>query len=210
MKHGWFITLEGGEGAGKSTQIRLLAEHLRAQGREVVVTREPGGSALGEAIRGLLFAHSMQPRTELALVAAGRQDHLDQIILPALERGAVVLCDRYVDSTYAYQGWGRRLDLREVAAVASWSTARRPPDLTLWFDLPVTLGLARAGKRSDNNRFDAESTRFHRRIRAAFLERMWGEPQRIRRIDASQSIEAIQTQARGLIAALTTTPGRGG
>lgn len=168
---GLFITLEGPEGAGKSTNREYLAERLRAAGIEVVLTREPGGTPLAERIREVLLApieEVMNPDTELLLVFAARAQHLAEVIRPALARGAVVLCDRFTDSTYAYQGGGRGLSLERIAALETFVQGDLRPDLTLVFDLPVEIGLARASARGRLDRFELEGQAFFNAVRNAF------------------------------------------
>lgn len=176
---GLFITLEGPEGAGKSTNREFLAERLRAAGIEVVLTREPGGTPLAERIREVLLAPAeevMNPDTELLLVFAARAQHLAEVIRPALARGAVVLCDRFTDSTYAYQGGGRGLSLSRIAALETFVQGELRPDLTLVFDLPVEIGLARASARGRLDRFELEGEAFFNAVRNAFLRPYQGRP----------------------------------
>jgi dTMP kinase len=190
---GKFITLEGLDGAGKSTHLEWLAERLRrVVGREVVVTREPGGTPLGERLRELILGEPMDVGTETLLVFAARQQHLVEVIRPALERGAWVLSDRFTDATFAYQGGGRRVPAAKLAALEEWVQEGLQPDLTLFFDVPVGVGQARlrAGQ-GRLDRFERESTTFHERVRAAYLERAARSSTRIRVIDATRSIDDI-------------------
>ncbi|MBV4539735.1 dTMP kinase [Pseudomonas vlassakiae] len=192
---GLFITLEGPEGAGKSTNRDYLAARLREQGLDVVLTREPGGTPLAEKIRELLLAPSaevMAADTELLLVFAARAQHLAEVIRPALARGAVVLCDRFTDATYAYQGGGRGLSVERIAALEQFVQADLRPDLTLVFDLPVEVGLARAAARGRLDRFEQEGQAFFEAVRQAYLQRAHGEPQRYSLLDAAQPLEAVQ------------------
>ncbi|MFK0087697.1 dTMP kinase [Pseudomonas sp. NPDC090755] len=192
---GLFITLEGPEGAGKSTNREYLAGHLRAQGVDVVLTREPGGTPLAEKIRELLLAPSdetMDADTELLLVFAARAQHLAQVIRPALARGAVVLCDRFTDATYAYQGGGRGLSLERIATLEQFVQGELRPDLTLVFDLPVEIGLSRAAARGRLDRFEQEGQAFFEAVRQAYLARAKAAPQRYTLIDASQSLAQVQ------------------
>jgi len=188
MARGWFITFEGGEGAGKTTQIAALAERVAGLGREVVRTREPGGSPGAEAIRDLLVrgeADRWSPTTETLLMYAARRDHIERIILPALERGAVVICDRFADSTRAYQGAAGGAPAGLIAALEAEVLGAARPDLTLIFDLPVEAGLARAaGRAGAETRFEAKGLAFHRRLREAFLAIAAAEPDRCVVIDA--------------------------
>jgi dTMP kinase len=179
-----FITFEGIEGSGKTTQLRKLAERIPS----AVVTKEPGGTPIGDRIRAILLdpqSVGMDATTELFLYAASRRQHVAELIRPALERGGVVFCDRYTDSTLAYQGFGRRLDLDELRTLNDWATARLVPDLTLLFDLSEEAGLRRARSRNDastalqdESRFEAEDLRFHRRVREGYLSLAKAEPRR--------------------------------
>ncbi|HGY9624843.1 dTMP kinase [Pseudomonas juntendi] len=199
---GLFITLEGPEGAGKSTNREYLAERLREQGLDVVLTREPGGTPLAERIRELLLAPSdeaMAADTELLLVFAARAQHLAEVIRPALARGAVVLCDRFTDATYAYQGGGRGLSQERIATLETFVQGALRPDLTLVFDLPVEVGLARAAARGRLDRFEQEGQAFFEAVRQAYLQRAGREPQRYRLLDAAQPLEAVQRAIDALL-----------
>nr|WP_288358548.1 dTMP kinase [uncultured Pseudomonas sp.] len=199
---GLFITLEGPEGAGKSTNREYLAARLREQGIDVLLTREPGGTPLAERVRELLLAPSDEPMasdTELLLVFAARAQHLAQVIVPALERGAVVLCDRFTDATYAYQGGGRGLDVARIAQLEEFVQGTLRPDLTLVFDLPVEVGLSRAAARGRLDRFEQESRGFFEAVRATYLQRAEAVPARYRILDASQSLEAVQRDLDALL-----------
>ena len=192
---GLFITLEGPEGAGKSTNREYLAERLRAAGIDVVLTREPGGTPLAERIRELLLAPSdeaMCADTELLLVFAARAQHLAEVIRPALARGAVVLCDRFTDATYAYQGGGRGLSPERIAVLEQFVQNGLQPDLTLVFDLPVEVGLARASARGRLDRFEQEGRVFFDAVRSTYLKRAAADPVRYRLVDAAQSLEQVQ------------------
>ncbi|MCI9873257.1 dTMP kinase [Pseudomonas atacamensis] len=192
---GLFITLEGPEGAGKSTNREYLAERLRAAGIEVLLTREPGGTPLAERIRDVLLTpadEEMHPDAELLLVFAARAQHLAEVIRPALARGAVVLCDRFTDSTYAYQGGGRGLSLERIATLETFVQGDLRPDLTLIFDLPVEIGLARASARGRLDRFELEGRAFFENVRNAFLKRAEADPSRYVRIDAGQPLAKVQ------------------
>ncbi|MCQ4294757.1 dTMP kinase [Pseudomonas stutzeri] len=200
--NGLFVTLEGPEGAGKSTNRECLAECLRAKGLDIVLTREPGGTPLAERIRELLLTPADEPMavdTELLLVFAARAQHLAQVIRPALERGAVVLCDRFTDATYAYQGGGRGLSVERIAQLEAFVQGGLRPDLTLIFDLPIEVGLARAAARGRLDRFEQEGVRFFESVRRAYLERAKAEPARYRIIDAGQSLTAVQQDVEALI-----------
>jgi dTMP kinase len=192
---GLFITLEGPEGAGKSTNREYLAERLREQGIEVLLTREPGGTPLAERIRELLLAPSdeqMAADTELLLVFAARAQHLAQVIVPALARGSVVLCDRFTDATYAYQGGGRGLSTARIAQLESFVQGELRPDLTLVFDLPVEVGLSRAAARGRLDRFEQEGQNFFEAVRQTYLQRAAAAPARYRVLDAAQSLAGVQ------------------
>ncbi|WP_137818010.1 dTMP kinase [Pseudomonas sp. 2FG] len=199
---GLFITLEGPEGAGKSTNREYLAERLRARGIDVVLSREPGGTPLAERIRELLLAPSAEPMaadTELLLVFAARAQHLAEVIRPALARGAVVLCDRFTDATYAYQGGGRGLSEARIAALENFVQGELRPDLTLIFDLPVEVGLARAVARGRLDRFEQEGRDFFESVRQAYLRRATAEPARYRVVDAAQSLAQVQQSLDALL-----------
>ncbi|BAO44361.1 dTMP kinase [Thiolapillus brandeum] len=196
---GSFITLEGIEGAGKSTCMAEVLTVLKAAGRDVLETREPGGTRLGEELRQLLLGHKhtgMHEDTELLLMFASRAEHLQQRILPALNQGQWVLCDRFTDASYAYQGGGRGMDVERIRQLENWVQGDMRPDLTLLMDLPVELGLARAGKRSSPDRFESEALEFFERVRNAYLEIAGNEPQRVAVIDASRTLEEVQAQVR--------------
>jgi len=193
---GFFITLEGIEGSGKSTQARRLAEFLRERThREVVATREPGGTDVTQRIRSLLADPSaaLDPRAELFLFLADRSHHVATVIGPALARGAIVVCDRYSDSTLAYQGYARGHDLELVRDLNAWASYAATPDLTLWIDCDVEVGLARANKRAGGpgDRFEAEPLRFHEKVRRGFTEITAAEPERVLRIDGSRDLDAV-------------------
>lgn len=202
---GLFITLEGPEGAGKSTNREYLAERLREQGIDVLLTREPGGTPLAERIRELLLDPSDEPMaadTELLLVFAARAQHLQQVIRPALARGSVVLCDRFTDATYAYQGGGRGLSVERIAQLEQFVQGELRPDLTLIFDLPVEIGLARAAARGRLDRFEQEGRGFFEAVREAYLQRAAQAPQRYRVLDAGQSLAQVQADIDTLLPTL--------
>ena len=199
---GLFITLEGPEGAGKSTNREYLAQRLRDHGLDVVLTREPGGTPLAERIRELLLTPADEPMnsdTELLLVFAARAQHLAQVIRPALARGAVVLCDRFTDATYAYQGGGRGLAFQRIEQLEQFVQGEMRPDLTLIFDLPVAIGLSRAAARGRLDRFEQEGLGFFEAVRNAYLERARQKPQRYRVIDAGQSLTSVQADLDGIL-----------
>jgi dTMP kinase len=194
-----FITFEGPEGSGKSTQIRKVGEWFRDQGRECVVTKEPGGTPISDRIRAILLdsaATGMDAMTELLLYAASRRQHVVEVIRPALQRGTTVFCDRYTDATLAYQGYGRLLDLDRLQTLNAWATDGVKPDLTLLFDLDEEMGLARAHARNadmtvDEGRFELEDLRFHRRVREGYLSLAAAEPARFAIVDGSGSIDEV-------------------
>lgn len=196
---GRFISLEGGEGAGKSSCLAYLAQQLTAQGKQVMVTREPGGTELAEQVRHLLLtpttAEPMAVDTELLLMFAARAQHLALKIRPALEAGHWVLCDRFVDSSLAYQGYGRGIALERIVQLADWTLGGFKPDLTLLLDVPVELGLSRAKARSAPDRFEQEQQAFFERVRQGFLSLAEQEPQRFRRLDGRQPQQQVWQQA---------------
>lgn len=199
---GCFITLEGPEGAGKSTNREYIAEALRSHGVDVVLTREPGGTPLAERIRELLLTPSdecMSSDAELLLMFAARAQHLDQVIRPALAQGSVVLCDRFTDATYAYQGGGRGLDVKRIEQLEHFVQGDLRPDLTLIFDLPVSVGLSRAAARGRLDRFEQEGLPFFEAVRSAYLQRASQAPARYRVIDAAQPLPAVQRDLQALL-----------
>lgn len=207
---GLFITLEGPEGAGKSTNRDYLAERLEGAGCEVLLTREPGGTPLAERIRELLLEPSAEPMaadTELLLVFAARAQHLAQVIRPALAAGKVVLCDRFTDATYAYQGGGRGLSLERIALLENFVQGSLRPDLTLVFDLPVEIGLARAAARGRLDRFEQEAQGFFEAVRQTYLARARLAPERYRLLDAAQPLDAVQAQLDRLLPELLERAG---
>ncbi len=189
---GKFITLEGVDGAGKSTHLDFIAEWVRQRGHELIVTREPGGTPLGEELRGLLLNRDMDADTELLLMFAARQTHLTQLILPSLARGAWVLSDRFTDASYAYQCGGRGIAQARVAALEAWVQHGFQPDLTLIFDVSAEVAAARRGAARTADRFEREATAFFERVRAAYLARATADPGRIRVVDANPTITHIQ------------------
>jgi dTMP kinase len=204
---GRLITLEGGEGAGKSTLLAGLREHFDRHGLDVLYTREPGGTPVGEAIRALVLdpAHrGIAAETELLLMFAARAQLVREVLRPALEAGRWVLCDRFTDASYAYQGGGRGIDAARIAELERIATAGLKPDLTLLLDLPVAHGRSRASRRGDADRIEAEQDDFFERIRAAYLSRAQAEPRRFRVIDAAQPPERVLQAAIDAIEALRT------
>jgi len=199
---GFFITFEGTEGSGKSTQIEILARYLIRHGHKVVTTREPGGTAFGEQIRRVLLSvknRRLDPRAELFLYLASRTQHLEEIILPALKKGKIVLCDRFSDATVAYQGFGRRLDMKVVRTAVDYAAKDLSPDLTLLLDLDVRLGLARVKDRGRSNRLDREQREFHQRVRMGYLRLARAEPLRIKVVKASQSPQDVAEEIKKIV-----------
>lgn len=201
-----FITFEGIEGSGKTTQQRLVADALRARGRTVVTTKEPGGTPLADRIRAILLdsANVIDPIAEVFLFAASRRQHTMEVIEPALARGEVVLCDRYADSTLAYQGFGRLIDLDRLRTLNDWATDALVPHVTLLFDLPEEVGLGRANSRNavaaqDEGRFEAEDLRFHRRVREGYLAMAVAEPKRYRVVDANGTVDEVFARTRAAL-----------
>lgn len=202
MYPGLFITLEGPEGAGKTTNREFIAEYLRQLGQQVLLTREPGGTELAEKIRELLLAEHSEPMasdTELLLMFAARAQHLQQLIMPALQEGKVVLCDRFTDASYAYQGGGRGLAAERIAILENFVQGSLRPDLTLLFDLPVEVGMQRARQRGQLDRFEQEHIEFFQAVRECYLERATAEPQRFRVIDAGQPLAQVQQQLQPVL-----------
>lgn len=209
---GLFISFEGIDGAGKSTHIDSLAQAFRAAGRQVTLTREPGGTPLAEKLRTLVLNDAMDAMTEALLVFAARRDHLQQLIEPAMARGDVVLCDRYTDATFAYQGGGRGFDLETLTVLERWvqglpgSTNLRQPELTVWFDLDPAIAAERLAGARVPDKFEAQPVEFFRRVAAGYAARMQQDPQRFARIDAAQSREVVwqdvlnAVQTRGWLA----------
>nr|WP_310383680.1 dTMP kinase [Roseateles sp.] len=189
-----FITFEGIDGAGKSTHIAALTERLKARGAVVVNTREPGGTALAETLRGLFLHSGMDSLTEALLVFAGRRDHLQRVIEPALAAGQTVLCDRYTDASFAYQGAGRGMDLGVLTTLEQWVQNGRQPDLTLWFDLPAEMAAARRAAAREADRFEQQDLAFFERVRGGYAARAAAAPQRFARIDASLSVAEVAAQ----------------
>ncbi len=194
---GQFITVEGGEGAGKSSNLEYITKLLHDSGIDVIFTREPGGTPLGEDVRKLLLGHKhtgMAHNTELLLMFAARAEHLVQIIEPALEAGHWVLCDRFTDASYAYQGGGRGISKHRIAELETWVQQGMKPDLTLLLDLPIEVGLERAGRRSEPDRFESEQQAFFHSVRQCYLDIAAGDPNRVKVIDASQTLDLVQSQ----------------
>lgn len=199
-----FITFEGPDGSGKTTQIKLLAENLTAQGHAVLSLREPGGTAIGDQIREIVHAlrnKEMSPRAECLLYAAARAQLIDQVLKPYLDQGGIVVCDRYADSTMAYQAYGRGLNRSAVRQIISFATLDLKPDVTFYIDIDVAEGIARRKKSGDDyNRMDDQALEFHRRVRAGYLEMIEAEPARWVKINGIQAVEQIQLQIRSEVA----------
>jgi len=202
MIKGKFITVEGGEGVGKTSNLTFIKDQLSHAGIEVLFTREPGGTKLGEDLRELLLGHKhtgMADDTELLLMFAARAEHLNQKIIPALNQGKWVLCDRFTDATFAYQGGGRGINTTRIAALEQWVQGDLRPDLTLLLDLSVEIGLDRAKKRSEPDRFEVEKIRFFEDVRSAYLNIAKSNPERVKTIDASKPLSEVQLQIKFVI-----------
>ena len=196
---GKFITLEGIEGVGKTSNLNFIRELLEEAGQDCVVTREPGGTSLGEALRELLLGHrddNMSPDAELLLMFAARAEHLARVIRPALDAGKTVLCDRFTEATYAYQGGGRQLDISKISDLENWVQGDLRPDLTVILDAPVEVGRARAGKRSEPDRIEKEKDDFFERVRQAYIALAKQHPERICLVNAEPPLEDVQQQIR--------------
>ena len=196
---GKFITLEGGEGAGKSTALAFIAQEIRNHGIELILTREPGGTPLGEKLRVLLLSEAMHPDTEVLLMFAARREHLAQVIMPALEAGEVVISDRFTDASFAYQCGGRGVEEARLAVLEAWVHGGLQPDLTLLFDVASDMAEARRSAARAPDRFERERAEFHNRVRQAYLRRAKLYPERIRVVDGTQSIEQVRLQLRAII-----------
>ena len=201
---GLFITVEGIDGAGKSTHLEWMRAYFEGHRREVVLTREPGGTPLGEALRALLLdpEHRIHPEAEALLMFAARREHLERVILPALDAGKVVVCDRFTDATFAYQGGGRGVSTTRLEVLEDWVQGGLQPDLTLFFDVPVKVGRERLARGRTLDRFEREHADFFERVRAAYLERAQQFSTRFRIIDATRSIAEIQKELEDTILTL--------
>lgn len=190
-----FITIEGGEGAGKSTNIDFIVDYLKKAGKELVVTREPGGTKIGEQLRAMLLNPEfteMDYRTELLMMFAARAQHIAEVIKPALDQGKWVVCDRFTDATYAYQGAGRNMGKEKIAVLEEWVQEGLKPDLTILLDVPVEIGLQRVEQRAAQDRFEQEKLKFFDTIRHAYLDMADAEPKRFRVIDAGKTLEEVK------------------
>lgn len=191
---GLFITLEGVDGAGKSSHLDWLADWFRVRGRAVRLTREPGGTPLGERLREIVLHQPMHPETEALVMFAARREHIEQVIRPALAAGEVLISDRFTDASFAYQCGGRGLDETRLETLESWVQGDLQPDLTLLFDVPTEIAAARLATAREPDRFERERGEFHGRVRAAYLRRAAAHPMRIRVIDGSRSLEEVRAQ----------------
>jgi dTMP kinase len=205
-KNGLFISFEGIDGAGKSSHVGALAQALRQAGRTVTVTREPGGTPLAEQLRDLVLHQNMDALTEALLIFAARRDHLTGVIGPALERGEVVLCDRFTDATFAYQGYGRGFDLAVLETLERWvqgagDQALVQPQLTLWFDLPAPVAAQRLVGARVPDKFEAQPEAFFERVAAGYAARLRADPARFARIDAQQDLPAVWTEVQAAVRA---------
>lgn len=200
MDKGLFITFEGADGCGKTTQMQMLAQYLKEQGQDVVLTREPGGKGLGEKVREILLNYDgeVSDRCESFLFLADRAQNIDIIVNPAVEAGKFVLCDRHTDSTVAYQGYGRGLNLERIKKLNNLATNGKKPDLTFLFDIDTETSMRRVGKEKD--RMESAGIEFHNRVRQGYLELAKQEPERIKVIDATKSIEEIHKEVLSLLA----------
>ncbi|MCF8172091.1 MAG: dTMP kinase [Candidatus Methylopumilus sp.] len=194
QQRGLFLTLEGVDGAGKSTHVQWLVDQLTERGVQVVCTREPGGTALGEKLRALLLHEPMSLECETLLMFAARAEHLQSVIEPALRAGQWVVCDRFTDATFAYQGGGRELGVERIAVLERWVHPALQPDCTWLFDVPLAVARERLDRTREQDRFEQEAASFFERTRAVYLARAQQEPLRIQRVDATQSVEQIRQQ----------------
>jgi dTMP kinase len=205
---GRFITVEGGDGAGKSTNLSFIHQYLLDAAKDVVLTREPGGTPLGEQIRSLLLDHKQAPmcdEAELLLMFAARAQHINEVIRPALDVGKWVLSDRFTDATYAYQGGGRGISGARIGVIEDWVQGPLRPDLTILLDIPVELGLVRAGNRSSPDRFELEQKVFFERVRQAYLDIARQNPKRVKVVDASQSLNDVQQSIKAVLTEFCST-----
>jgi dTMP kinase len=201
MSRGKFITLEGIDGAGKSTHVGGIAEFLRGRGKDIVVTREPGGTPLGEKLRTIVLSQTMDIDTETLLMFAARREHVARVIVPALASGSWVVSERFTDATYAYQGAGRGMATDRIAALERWVHGGLQPDLTLVFDAPVEVALARLAKKR-GDRFELESPAFFERVRGAYLERSAAEPRRMRVVQSGKALPEVRKDVEDIVSTL--------
>ncbi len=201
-KQGLFITFEGVEGAGKTTNIEFIAEHIKKMGQDFVLTREPGGTKIGEAIREILLSKDlpeMHHDTELMLMFAARAEHVQRVILPALNKGQWVLCDRFTDASYAYQGGGRGIDTSRIASLENWVQGDLRPDVTFLFDLDADTGMSRVRSRGETDRFEQQHINFFNKVRQHYLKMAEAEPQRYRIVNAQHDLETVQKQIMSML-----------
>lgn len=196
-----FLTLEGIDGAGKTTHLQMLEQHWRSRHADVLRTREPGGTPVAEQLRELVLHQPMDALTEALLVFAGRRDHLTQVIEPALARGAWIICDRFTDATFAYQGAGRGFDWQVLSHLEQWVQGDRQPDLTLWLDVPPAVAAERLAQARQPDRFEAMDQAFFERVRSGYLRRLEQAPQRFVRIDGHQPVEDVAAELRAALSA---------
>jgi len=205
MKKGFFITLEGIEGAGKSTMVNFIEDFLIKSGHDVIKTREPGGTKIGEQIREVLLKNENNNLTadaELLLMFAARAQHMSKVITPALSSGKTILCDRFIDASYAYQGGGRGIDTSRINLLEKWMQSNLTPDLTLLFDLNVSVGMARTKKRSKADRFEEEESIFFEKVRACYLKRAEDEPNRFRIINSELPLQKVEDEITTILSRL--------
>jgi len=205
MKKGFFITLEGIEGAGKSTMVNFIEDFLIKSGHDVIKTREPGGTKIGEQIREVLLKNENNNLTadaELLLMFAARAQHMSKVITPALSSGKTILCDRFIDASYAYQGGGRGIDTSRINLLEKWMQSNLTPDLTLLFDLNVSVGMARTKKRSKADRFEEEESIFFEKVRACYLKRAEDEPNRFRIINSELPLQKVEDEIITILSGL--------
>jgi dTMP kinase len=205
MKKGFFITLEGIEGAGKSTMVNFIEDFLIKSGHDVIKTREPGGTKIGEQIREVLLKNENNNLTadaELLLMFAARAQHMSKVITPALSSGKTILCDRFIDASYAYQGGGRGIDTSRINLLEKWMQSNLTPDLTLLFDLNVSVGMARTKKRSKADRFEKEESIFFEKVRACYLKRAEDEPNRFRIINSELPLQKVEDEITTILSRL--------
>ena len=205
MKKGFFISLEGIEGAGKSTMVSFIEDFLTKDGHDVIKTREPGGTKIGEQIRTILLKNennNLTADTELLLMFAARAQHMNEIITPALSSGKTILCDRFIDASYAYQGGGRGIDASRINLLEKWIQSNLRPDLTLLFDLDVSVGMTRSQKRSAADRFEQEKSIFFEKVRACYLKRAEDEPDRFRVINSGLPLQKVEDKIAAILSKL--------